>query len=239
VNLCRLQFLACLIGLVAGFAPCFSFTGSFWELGLSQFGDAPVRIDWVTPDSPAYIAGFRAGDSIHHAGGFDGVQQSLKELRPRGTHSFAFERDGEEITIEISGISPQLAAVWYSHPWYPLAGVIFLALGLLLFGTGPLAPPPFWRSVVVGVLGLALAAGFAFGLAVETVFTRWRIWQRWLMGNGDDWCFGQGYAGIAAGILLAVLAAVEARARLSGGGTKSGKLLPTEHSALSGETLEP
>lgn len=215
MNLHRWQLLTCFIGLAASFLPCFSFTNSFWELGLSQLGEGPVRISRVTAGSPAEAAGLLAGDGIEHPAGFDGVQHELRTLRPGEKRSFAVVRQGEQLTVEIVGASPQLAAVWYAHVWYPIAGVLFLALCLLLFGTAPLSPPPYWRSILVAAAGLGLASGFALALIGATPFTRFRLWQRWLMGEGDDWSFGQGFFGLAAGLLLAIVAAAEVRARLT------------------------
>jgi hypothetical protein len=69
--------------------------------------------------------------------------------------------------------------------------------------------------MLVAAVGLGLASGFALALIGASALTRFRIWQRWLMGDGDDWSFGQGFLGLAAGLLLAILAAGEVRARLS------------------------
>ena len=214
----RWQLLTCVLGLVASFVPCFSFTSSFWELSLSQLGEGPVRISRVTAGSPAEAAGLLAGDGIEHPGGFDGVQRDLRSLRPGEKLTFHVVRNNENISVEIVGASPQLAAMWYAHVWYPIAGVLWLALGLLCYATAPLTPPPYWRSMLVAGMGLGLASGFALALIGASALTRFRIWQRWLMGEGDDWSFGQGFLGLAAGILLAILAAAEVRMRLSRSG---------------------
>jgi hypothetical protein len=216
-SLCCLQLLACLVGIAAGFVPGISFTGSFWELGLSQFGDSPVRIDQVTPRSPADLAGLRAGDSIRHPGGFDEVNRRIRHLQPGEKTSFIVIRHGEESAVEVTGTRPQVAAIWYADLWYPIAGLLFLIVGLLVFATSPLTPAPLWRSIPVAVTGLGLAVGFAIVLTGGTVFSRFRIWQRWMMGSGEEWYFGQGVVGIATGALLAVLATAEVRRRLSVG----------------------
>ncbi len=215
MNLCRWQLLVCLLGMVAGFLPSLSFTETFWEIGLSQIGDGPVRFDWVTPGSPAMQAGFRVGDAMHHPSGFKGVQKDLEKLQPGEKRSFVIRRDDKDITIDFTGVTPHVAAVWYAHFWHPIAGALFLAMALLVFGTAPLTPAPYWRSAIVGILGFGIAVGFTLALAESSAFTRVRIWQQWLMGGGDIWSFGQAYVGIVAGLLLAGLAALELRLRLS------------------------
>jgi hypothetical protein len=111
-------------------------------------------------------------------------------------------------------VQPQLAAIWYADLWYPIAGAVFLALGLFVFATVPLAPAPLWRSIPLAILGLGLAVGFGTALAGASIFTRFLLWQRWPIGSGKEWYFGQGFVGIAAGLLLAVFAVVEVRQRL-------------------------
>jgi hypothetical protein len=219
VSLCRLQLLACLPGVVAGLVPGLSFTAPFQGLYLAQVSvvgeDAgPLRVSDVDPDSAAARAGFRAGDEILGAGNFDEANAAFNAIQPGERRVFQVQNASESRSVEAVGLTPELAAVWYRTLWHPIAGGLFLALGLLVFATAPLEPPPLWRSIAVGIAGFGLAVGFAIGWVTETVFSRLVLWQRFAMGNGEDWYFGQSLLGLGAGLTLAVLAALETRRRL-------------------------
>ena len=214
----RLRLLMCCVGMFTGLRPCFSYNSSFWELEFSQFGDAPVNVDRVTPDSPAYQAGLRPGDRIVHPGHFDELQSELIQLLPSEKLIFVVRRAETESTLEVIGSTPHLAAVWDAHWWYPVAGGIFFVLGLLLFGTAPLKPAPYWRSTFVAGAAFLTAVGFVYAIAVESPFTRISIWQTWIMGNGSEWSFGQGIIGIITCLALSIVAMIEMRARLSRAG---------------------
>jgi hypothetical protein len=217
-----LQVGACLLGVLSGFVPGISFTGRFWGLGLAQgsFGfdrpeDAPVRVIQAQPGSPAYRAGFRVGDEIQKPRTIDDVRDAECRMKQGMKQAFTVRRGEQVLEIESIGFAPNLAAVWYAHLWYPIAGMLFLSIGIFAFATEPLEPAPLCRSVPLTVAGLAIAVGFGLDLAEGSVFLRWRVYQRWPMGTGDEWYFQQGLIGMAAGVLLAILAAAEIRQRLA------------------------
>jgi hypothetical protein len=221
VSLCGLQIVACALGLVAGFVPGISFTGRFWGLGLVQGGfgfertqDAPLRVTQVEAGSPAYRAGFQTGDEIQTPRTIDAMREAQNRINQGNREAFLVRRGKDLVAIDTDGAPPELAAVWYADLWYPIAGTLFLCIGVLVFATAPLAPPPLWRSVPLTVAGLGFAIGFGVAIGGGSLFSRWRIYQRWPMGTGNEWYFQQGLIGILAGILLAVLAAAQIRKRL-------------------------
>ncbi len=176
-TLCRLQIFACLLGLAAGFVPGISFTGRFWGLGLAQdlssFGhpeDAPVRVIDVQPGSPAYRSGFRVGDEIHKPPTIDDVRDAEIRMNQGEKLAFTVRRGEQVLAIESDGFPPQLAAVWYADPWHPIAGIIFLCIGVFVFATEPLEPAPLWRSIPLTVAGLGIAVGFGAAIALGSVF---------------------------------------------------------------------
>lgn len=218
--LSRLQILTCVLGVVAGLVPGLSFTAPFQGLDLAQAtvaGESPgsLRVTRVEPDSAAEQAGFQTGDEILDAGDFAQARAALRAIQPGERRVFHVRNGSALRSVEAVGRKPQLAAVWYGHLWYPVAGGVFLLLGLWVFATGPLAPPPLWRSVPLGIVGFGLAVASAVAWAAESPFGRLRLWQRYAMGNGAEWHLGQNLLGSAAGLSLAVLAAIETRRRLS------------------------
>lgn len=215
------QLVACLLGILAGFVPGVSFTGQFYGLsyvsggwGASADGKG-VRVTDVQADSPVFKAGFRSGDLIRTPATFDEVEATLAGVDRGEKHAFTVQRGETELMIEAARPEPELAAVWYADIWYPVAGGIFLVLGVLVFATAPLTPPPWWRSVPLVFAGLGMATGFVVQMATGSVFARLRIYQRWPMGVGDEWSLPQGLIGIAAGVLLMLFAAAEIRHRLA------------------------
>jgi len=220
ITLCRFELVACLLGVVAGLVPCLSFTAPFQGLYLTQmtFGGldpGPLRVDQVERDSAADRAGFRSGDEILDAGNFDEVQSTLRLIRPGERRVFHVRNESTDRSVEAVGLTPELAAVWYATLWHPIAGTVFLALGLLVFATAPVEPPPLWRSSLAAIAGFGLAVGFAIACATESVFSRVRLWHRFSMGVGADWYFGQSFLGLGAGLALALFAAIEIRRRLT------------------------
>ena len=218
--------MACLLGVVAGLVPGLSFTAPFQGLYLTQMSvvgeDAgPLRVTDVEPDSAAAQAGFRAGDEILGAGDFDEAYAAFNAIQPGERRVFQVQNASESRSVEAVGLKPELAALWYRSLWHPIAGGLCLALGLLVFATAPVNPPPLWRSILVGVAGFGLAVGFAIVWATETVFSRMVLWQRFAMGNGEEWYFGQSLLGLGAGLTLAVLAALEMRRCLASRSSRS------------------
>jgi hypothetical protein len=221
VTLCSLQLLACVLGILAGFVPGISFTGMFTGMDYMSGGlafaadDRRVRVTKVEHGSPADRAGFRAGDIIQTPESIEAVRAALDAVQTGEKKAFTVKRGEAELVIEGVRTKPELAAIWYAHLWYPIAGGLFLCLGILVFATSPLVPSPLWRSILVTVAGLGIAAGFGVDLVRGTVFSRFRIYQRWPMGAGEEWYFQQGLIGIAAGVLLTTFAAAEVRQRLA------------------------
>ena len=72
----------------------------------------------------------------------------------------------------------------------------------------------FRKSVIVSLAGFAIAIGFGVALASGSVFSRFRVYQRWPMGVGDEWDLHQGLIGVVAGVLLSCFASAEIRQRL-------------------------
>ena len=194
VTLCAMQVAACLLGVVAGLVPGLSFTAPFQGLYLSQMSvvgatAGPLRVDKVERGSAADRAGFRAGDEILHAGGFDVANADFKAIRPGDRRLFQVRRGSATISVEAVGQRPGLAAAWYDNLWNPIAGAVFLALGLCIYATAPISPPPLWRSIPVGIAGFGMAVGFTVVWATATVFSRLRVWQQFAMGDGKRMVF--------------------------------------------------
>jgi hypothetical protein len=243
LTLCGLQLFACVLGMLAGFVPGISFTElssgmTYWSGNVGPAGDdRRARVLDVAEGSPAHRAGFRTGDIIHKPATHEGVTAALKAVQRGENQTLTIKRGvgprlaeylpallpavGPEtaLVIEAARPTPELAAVWYAHLWYPIAGALFLCLGILVFATGPLVPAPLWRSILVAIAGLGIAAGFGLDfLRGSSIFSRVRIYEKYpleIMGNGDEWYFQQGLIGMPAGILLAMLAAAEIRQRLA------------------------
>jgi len=130
---------------------------------------------------------------------------------------FRIKRGEAELTIQGVRPKPELVSVWYASAWDLVAGGLFLGLGLLLFATAPLARPPLWRSILVMIAGFGMAVGFALEkiLGWGTTFRRFPVYWRWQIATGDEWYFQQSLIGIAAGLLLAILGAIEIRKHLT------------------------
>jgi hypothetical protein len=219
-NLCTWQLGACLLGVLAGFVPGVSFTGPSTGMYGQSGGlfipadDRRVRVTEVQPGSPADRAGFRVGDIIQKPGDFDGVRAALAAVQRGEKQIFTIKRGETELALEPTRSDPDIAAIWFAHEWYPIAGALFLSIGIFVFATGRLVPAPLWRSILVTVAGVGIAAGFGLDLLCGTPFSRFRIYQVWPMGTGGEWYFQQGLIGMVAGVLLAMFAAAEIRQRL-------------------------
>jgi membrane-associated protease RseP (regulator of RpoE activity) len=84
-----------------------------------------VRVEAVTPDSPAAQVGLRPGDVILDVEGrpvssVDALVAGITALEPGDTLTFTYERDGEARTAE---------AVLVAHPDVPHAEVAYLGVG--------------------------------------------------------------------------------------------------------------
>lgn len=220
-RLSNLQLVACAIGMVAGFVPGVSFTGRFYGLDFMSGGfvepdDQRVRVTGVQPESPASRTGFREGDIIDSPRTFDEFSIALKAINQGESQRFTVRRGQDNLVIEAIPTDSELAAIWYADAWYPVAGAITLAIAILVFATAPIVPAPWWRSIIVILAGFSMAVGFGIALALDSIFSRFIVYQRWPMGVGDEWYIYQGFLGIFSGLMLSWLAAAEVRQRLKG-----------------------
>jgi hypothetical protein len=205
-----------LVGALAGLVPVVEQTPTFW--GLEEFGSighGPPWIGRVAADSPAGRAGFRPDDRAVAADGapmtFERLSNLGRQLKPGEAVRIRVKRAERETDVLARGERPQLGAVYYPTAWHPALGGVCLALGLLVFATQPLRPPPLWRAALVTVVGLATAAGFfVTATAAENPFLNWVLWYRHRSG-GAVWQFGQGWVGLGACLVLALAGAWEVR----------------------------
>jgi len=206
--------------MVAGFVPGASFTGQFYGLdfmsgSLMEPDDGQrARVVGVQPDSPAARAGFRKGDIIDSPRTFDAFEVALEAVQRGEMRRFTVRRGTDKLVIEAARTEPELAAIWYSSAWFPIAGAFFFGIAVLLFATAPIVPTPWSRSIIMIIAGFLIAVGFGVALATDSVFSRLRVYQRWPMGVGDEWYLYQGLIGLVAGVLLSCFASVEVRQRL-------------------------
>src|SRR5262249_3351452 len=165
-----------MLGVLAGFVPGVSFTGMFTGMDYMSGGfavaadDRRVRVTRGEHGTPADRAGFREGDIIQKPDNIEAVRTALDAVQRGEKQAFAVKCQETELAIEASRVTPEVAAIWYANLWYPIAGALFLCLGILVFATSPLVPAPWWRSILLIVAGLGIAAGFGLDLVRGTVF---------------------------------------------------------------------
>jgi hypothetical protein len=209
--------MACLLGAVAGFLPGVSITAPFWGLNFMEGGlftsldDRRVRVIDVSPGSPAEQVGFRARDLIVSPERMTDIQKARDAAQRGLAQEFKVERDEQQFVIETGTTPKELAAIWYSDPWLPFSGLLFAGIGVLVLRTSDRVPAPRWRSILVISAASILAVCCGVSAATESVFSRWRVYQKWPMGTGAEWNLHQALAGVLAGVLLAVFAAIELR----------------------------
>jgi hypothetical protein len=217
----RLQRLLCLLGAIIGLLPGFSFTAPFWGLNLMEgdlsamLGDGRVRVIDVAPGSPAEQVGFRARDLFLSPARFADVQAARDSAQLGQVQQFRIQRGEEEVPIVAGGTPSELAAIWYASPWLPISGLLFGGMGTLISLTAKHVPAPRWRSIVVMTTGAVLTVALGIATATGSVFSRWRVYQKWPMGTGAEWDFHQGLLGMLAALFLCLCAALEMR-RTSG-----------------------
>ena len=61
----------------------------------------------------------------------------------------------------LRGVNSRISAVLCRDRGYPIAGFVFLCLGVVLFVTSQLQPTPLWLSLLVTVVGMGIGIGFA------------------------------------------------------------------------------
>ena len=208
--------LAYLVGAFIGLAPDWSYTTRYWGVVVTQDASAPVQVLKVASDSPAERTGFMVDDVIKEPASFASFSQSWDKVKQGDKQTFTVRRSGKDVMIEASAAPNQLAAVWYANLWYPIAGALFICVGIIAFATASVAPPPLWRSISVAIAGVGIAIGFAVAVTGDSVFPRFAVYERWIfVPTRNEWCGLQGLIGMAAAVLVTILGAVEIRQRLT------------------------
>jgi tRNA A-37 threonylcarbamoyl transferase component Bud32 len=211
----RLWVLAVVVGVFTGFAPEWAYTTRYWGVWATDDPNTPVQVIKVASDSPAEQTGFRVGDVVKDHTNFASFSKSWDKVKEGEQQTFTVRRNGQDVVLEATAGQNQIAAVWYANLWYPIAGALFILVGIIVFATSPVAPPPLWRSVLVAIAGLGIAIGFAIAVAGDGVFPRFAVFERWIfVPTKNDWCGLQGLFGLAAAVLVTVLGAGEIRQRL-------------------------
>jgi hypothetical protein len=226
----RLWVLAVVVGTFTGFAPEWAYTTRYWGVWATDDPNTPVQVIKVANDSPAEQTGFRVGDTVKEPTNYASFSKSWDKVKQGEKQTFTVRRNGQDVRLEATAGQNQIAVVWYANLWYPIAGALFILVGIIKFATSPVTPPPLWRSIFVAIAGLGIAIGFAIAVAGDGVFPRFAVFERWVfVPTKNDWCGLQGLFGLAAGVLVAILGAAEIRQRLkkppqqSGSATWSGR----------------
>jgi tRNA A-37 threonylcarbamoyl transferase component Bud32 len=226
----RLWVLAVVVGTFTGFAPEWAYTTRYWGVWATDDPNTPVQVIKVANDSPAEQTGFRVGDTVKEPTNYASFSKSWDKVKQGEKQTFTVRRNGQDVRLEATAGQNQIAVVWYANLWYPIAGALFILVGIIIFATSPVTPPPLWRSIFVAIAGLGIAIGFAVAVAGDGVFPRFAVFERWIfVPTKNDWCGLQGLFGLAAGVLVAILGAAEIRQRLkkppqqSGSATWSGR----------------
>ena len=212
-SLWALQLFACFLGLIAGLLPNFSQAVPFWGFSHAIADNEPLIVSEVASGSPADQAGLRRGDSFQ--GDYFVVKKRLNSLEAGEKQMFAVNRDGRQIQVELIGGPPDLIGIWYADIGYPIAGAVFLCIGLLIFATASLKPIPLWRPMLTAAIGLGTAIGFFLALHGDTIYSSFSLLRSGTAPYlASTTTFHQGFLGIAAGVFLLMLAAAEVRHRI-------------------------
>jgi predicted Ser/Thr protein kinase len=225
----NLIVLACLLGTCAGLVPGISYTGSYWGLKLIYFQipDSPMTVNGVERGSPAERTGFMFGDVLKSMDGATNLHASSHQTGSvvGEKHTYTVERGGKEMVLNAISTEPQLAAIWYEDITCPIAAALFICIGIVVFASAPVVPPPLWRSISVTIAGLVIAVALGIAIGAATFADRVAIYQRWpWLDVGKEWYFQQGLIGIAASVLVAILGAAEIRQRLTKPPTPTGAM---------------
>jgi hypothetical protein len=240
-RLCNWQIAACVLGVIAGLVPGISFTSSFWGLQIRTIDVLPaevrekferrefvqgnfanakrgpsIEVSEVEPHSAAERSGFRNLDSILDPPDGPAIEAAIEDVRNGLPREFKLHRwnDEKPVRIRLQRADPELAAVWYRNPSAPIAAVIFVAVGLLLFATDPITPNPLWRSILVVIVGLGIVFGSLFAAANADLLRPMHFYNRWPTENVCGWFFWQTVIVMGAGLSLVILAEIEIRRRL-------------------------
>lgn len=223
-----IQCVACFVVAAAGLVPVVQQNRPFWGLYCISFDEGPPRVQEVDSDSPAEFAHLRSDDVILSANGadanFSNLMALLDGLKQGETALLRVKRGETELDISATGLKPPIAVIYYPTVLHPVAGVVALALGLVIFATQPLKPTPRWRVILLGVTGLALAVFFFLAITQDNVFAYWQLRRYHNLNWGAKWHFEQNWVGLAASILLASLAAWEFRGLLQRSATAKDEL---------------
>jgi tRNA A-37 threonylcarbamoyl transferase component Bud32 len=216
----NLLVLACVLGACAGLVPGISYTGSYWGLKLIYFQvpDSPMTVNGIESGSPAEQTGFKLFDEIKAMDGVTNVHPSSHQAGSvvGEKHSYTVERGGKEVALNAITTAPQLAAIWYEDISCPIAAALFICIGIVVFATTPVVPPPLWRSISVTIAGLVIAVGLSIAIGAATFNDRVAIYQRWTwLDTGKEYYFQQGLIAIAAAVFVTILGTVEIRQRLA------------------------
>ncbi|HUD47554.1 MAG TPA: hypothetical protein VMR33_12030, partial [Candidatus Baltobacteraceae bacterium] len=211
----RAWAFVCVVGVFTGFAPDWAYTTRYWGVWASDDATAPAQVLKVAADSPAEQSGFRVGDVVKEPATFASFSQKWDRVKQGENEKFTVQRGGKDVTIKASAGENQIAVVWYANLWYPVAGALFIFVGIIVFATGPVVPPPLWRSILVAIAGLGIAVGFAVAVAGDSVFPRFPVYERWIfVPTRNQWCGLQGLFGMAAAVAVTILGAAEIRQRV-------------------------
>jgi predicted Ser/Thr protein kinase/ribosomal protein L7/L12 len=211
----RAWVLACVVGAFSGFAPEWSYTTRYWGLWVDDGPNASVQVLKVASGSPAERTGFTVDDVMKEPASYASLSQAFDRVRKGDKRTFTVRRGGQEVRLDASAGPNQVAVVWYANRWYPIAGALFICVGIIVFATAPVAPPPLWRSISVAIAGLGIAIGFAVAVAGDGVFPRFAVYERWIfVPTRNEWCGLQGLIGMTAAVLVTILGATEIRQRL-------------------------
>jgi serine/threonine protein kinase len=212
--------LACLLGACAGLVPGgISYTGSDWGSKFFYWNvpDSPMTVTDVESGSPAEKTGFLVGDVLKSKDGATNIHPSSHQAGyvVGEKHTYTVERAGKEVMLTSIATPPQVAVIWYEDITCPINGALFLCLGIVVFATGSLVPPPLWRSISVTIAGLVIAIGWGWATAAAGFADRVAIYQRWAwLDTAWDYWLPEGLIGLAAAVLVAFLGAVQIRQRL-------------------------
>jgi hypothetical protein len=204
------------IGMLATLVPYFYYSSFFWGIATSVSWDhGPIELRGIAYDSPAWKSGFRPGDKIVDPPDYHSADGALNLVETgQGRQSFKVERDDQQVSLWAEPVPRQFARIDYLSPWYPVAGFLFLALGLSIFIFDSSSTKLLWPSLFVLTGGIVLATGCFIALFNHSLFTRVVLWQSpsIVLNNGMRVIhFGQPYLAVLASLVLTAFGAARLR----------------------------